>query len=147
MKAMAIAFSICKTHRMKQLLLALSTALCGPVLASDLMTAEEFDQFTRGKTFYYGMNGQPYGAEEYLANRRVIWTFLDGRCQNGIWYEDDGMICFEYEHIEDRQCWAFRGLPNGGLSARFEDDPEELELYEVERSDRPLECPGPDVGV
>ena len=111
------------------------------------MSAEEFDRFTRGKTFYYGVDGQAYGAEEYLPNQRVIWTFLDGRCQNGIWYEDNGMICFEYDHLEDRQCWSFRESPRGGLIARFQDDPGELELYEVERSPEPLVCPGPDVGV
>lgn len=118
-----------------------------PALAQGLMSAEEFDRFTRGKTFFYGVNGLSYGAEEYLQNRRVIWTFLDGTCQNGFWYEDNGMICFEYERLEERQCWTFRESAGGGLIARFGDDPEELELYEVERSPEPLECPGPDVGV
>ena len=116
-------------------------------MAQGLMSAEEFDRFTRDKTFYYGVDGQSYGAEEYLPNRRVIWTFLDGRCQNGIWYEEDGLICFEYEAIDERQCWTFREADNGGLIARFKDDPEELELYEVQRSGEPLQCPGPDVGV
>jgi len=136
---------------MKQIVRALGLAaslmIAAPLLASDLMTAEEFDAFTRGKTFYYGLGGQAYGAEEYLPNNRVIWTFLDGRCQNGYWYEDAGMICFEYENIPDRQCWSFREDDDGGLVARFQDDPEELELYEVQRSGEPLQCPGPDVGV
>ena len=116
-------------------------------MAQGLMSADEFDRFTRDKTFYYGVDGQSYGAEEYLPNRRVIWTFLDGRCQNGIWYEEDGLICFEYEAIDERQCWTFREAENGGLIARFKDDPEELELYEVQRSGEPLQCPGPDIGV
>lgn len=128
----------------------LTTVLClvfaAPALA-DTMGAEAFDRFTRGKTFYYGVNGQEYGAEEYLPNHRVKWTFLDGRCQNGIWYEEDGMICFEYDHLEKIQCWSFQKSPGGGLVARFKDDPEQLELYEVERSREPLQCLGPDVGV
>lgn len=121
--------------------------LCGAAQAQTVMTAEEFDSYTRGKTFYYGRAGTAYGAEEYLPNRRVIWTFLDGQCQNGIWYEQDGLICFRYEEITQEQCWAFRATPDGGMSARFGDDPAELDLYEVEKTPEPLSCPGPDVGV
>lgn len=131
---------------MKRLALALSLSLATPALA-DTMTAEEFDAFTRGKTFYYGTNGREYGAEEYLSNRRVIWTFLDGRCQEGFWYQQGEMICFEYENLEETQCWTFRESSRGGLIAKFKDDPEALELYEVERSHEPLTCMGPDVGV
>jgi hypothetical protein len=126
---------------------ALTFALTCPALAEGLMTAEEFDAFTRGKTFYYGTGGEAYGAEEYLPNNRVIWTFLDGQCQYGIWYEDEGNICFVYENIPERQCWTFRKNDSGGLIARFENDPQDLELYEVERSAKPLDCPGPDVGA
>lgn len=132
----------------KTLALCLSLgATAWPALAETLMSAEEFDAYTRGKTFFYGVDGHDYGAEEYLPNNRVIWTFLDGQCQNGIWYEENGMICFEYETIEPRQCWTFRRGSEGGLIARFENDPVELELYEVQRSAEPLQCPGPDVGV
>lgn len=138
---------ICHIRRMWKTAIALCLAIACPALADGLMTAEEFDAFTRGKTFYYGTGGEAYGAEEYLPDNRVIWTFLDGQCQNGIWYEDSGQICFEYENIEDRQCWTFRAGTDGGLIARFQNDPQELELYEVERSSRPLSCPGPDVGV
>ena len=124
----------------------LCLALAAPALA-DTMSAEEFDAFTLGKTFYYGVNGREYGAEEYLPNRRVIWTFLDGRCQNGHWYQKGEMICFDYEALEETQCWTFRESPGGGLIARFKDDPAELELYEVQRTHEALVCPGPDVGV
>jgi len=118
-----------------------------PAVAIAAMNAEEFDDFTRGKTFYYGSSGQPYGAEEYLSDRRVIWTFLNGECQNGVWYEDGGLICFVYDNEPDPQCWSFTRAPDGGLIARFENDPVETELYEVRRTPEPLFCPGPDVGV
>ncbi len=110
------------------------------------MTAAEFDAYTRDKTFYYGNRGAPYGAEEYLSNRRVIWTFLDGQCENGTWYQKGEQICFLYDSKPDPQCWSFRETQNG-LIARFENDPEQIELYEVEKSHEPLVCPGPDVGV
>ena len=115
-------------------------------MAADMMSAGEFDAYTQGKTFYYGSQGEPYGAEEYLANRRVRWTFLDGRCQEGLWYEEDGLICFVYDNQPDPQCWSFK-RQSGSLIARFENDTLQTELYEVRQSDEPLICPGPDVGV
>ena len=115
-------------------------------MAADLMSAREFDAYTKGKTFFYGSQGQPYGAEEYLANRRVRWTFLDGQCQEGVWYEDGGLICFVYENQPDPQCWSFEQSA-AGLIAQFENDPQQTELYEVQQSDEPLMCLGPDVGV
>ena len=111
-----------------------------------MMSADEFDAYTRGKTFFYGSLGEPYGAEEYLENRRVRWTFLDGRCQDGVWYEDNGLICFVYDNQPDPQCWSF-AQSAGGLIAQFENNPEMTELYEVRQSSEPLMCLGPEVGV
>lgn len=110
------------------------------------MTAAEFDAYTRNKTFFYESQGRPYGAEEYLENRRVVWTFLDGRCQHGEWYQQGEHICFIYDNKPEAQCWSFTRHP-AGLIARFENDPDTLELYEVQKSDEPLTCMGPDVGA
>lgn len=130
---------------MKNLFLAF--AICAaPAQAQSLMSAEEFDSYTRGKTFFYGSLGAPYGAEEYLDNRRVRWSFLDGRCQDGEWYQDGSLICFVYDTHPDPQCWSFRHAASG-LIARFENDPARTELYEVEKSAEPLMCLGPDTGV
>lgn len=127
------------------LLLCLTTG-AGPATAEPLMTAAEFDAYTRGQTFYYAKDGIPYGAEEYLPGRRVRWTFLDGDCQSGEWYEQGGLICFVYENQPEPQCWSFVQAA-GGLIARFRNDPALTELYEVSKSPEPLECPGPRVGV
>jgi hypothetical protein len=135
---------------MKSSILIASLLLtAAPALAANgEMSAAEFEAYTRGKTFYYGSGGAAYGAEEYLSDRRVRWTFLDGQCQEGIWYEDDGLICFVYDNQPDPQCWSFRRAPGGGgLIAQFENDPAQTELYEVRRTDEPLVCPGPEVGV
>ena len=110
------------------------------------MSAAEFDAYTRGKTFIFGEAGAPYGAEEYLENRRVRWSFLDGKCQEGEWYEEAGMICFIYDHKPNPQCWSFQQTA-GGLIALFENDPNQTELYEVEKSSEPLMCLGPEIGV
>lgn len=132
---------------MRQVMVTLYLLMASlPAQAGEPMTAEEFDTYTRGKTFTYGHAGDPYGAEEYLDNRRVRWSFLDGKCREGRWYEDDGLICFVYEDRPEPQCWSFIETP-GGLVAQFENDPEQTELYEVSKSSDPLMCLGPEIGV
>jgi hypothetical protein len=126
------------------LFLALLPSLSGATEAR--MSAEDFDAYTQGKTFYYGSMGKPYGGEEYLSGRRVRWSFLDGNCRDGEWFAEAGMICFVYEDNPERQCWSFH-KGGRGLVARFENDPAQSELYEVEQSDAPLMCLGPKVGV
>ncbi|MCZ4256109.1 hypothetical protein O4H53_11200 [Sulfitobacter sp. G21635-S1] len=134
---------------MKHIALTLSLLLALPALpaaAQDLMTAEEFDAYTRGKTLFYGRNGSAYGAEAYHGNRRVEWSFLDGECRAGEWYQDGELICFVYEDNPDPQCWSFsRGT--GGLIARFQNDPQTTELYEARDVGEEMLCLGPKVGV
>lgn len=131
---------------MKPLATILLCLLAAPALAETPLTAEQFDTYTRGKTLFYGSNGRAYGVERYLEGRRVIWSFLDGDCRDGIWYEDNGQICFVYEDRYDPQCWTFRRGANG-LIAQFENDPEATELYEAEDLGEEMLCYGPDVGV
>lgn len=134
---------------MQRLVLILLMALSGPALSQSAQTAlsaDAFEAYTEGKTLYFGSGGTAYGVERYLKNRRVIWSFLDGKCQDGIWYEDGGQICFLYEDRTDPQCWTFYQGP-GGLIARFENNPEATELYEAQDMDEEMLCYGPEVGV
>lgn len=123
------------------------TLLALPVLGAEKhLTAEEFDSYTRGKTLFYGQDGQAYGAEIYHENRRVEWSFLDGQCKPGEWYEDAGLICFVYDDNPDPQCWSFtRGAQ--GLIARFENRPNTTELFEAEDIGEKMLCLGPKIGV
>ncbi|MGR3501455.1 hypothetical protein [Pseudaestuariivita sp.] len=128
------------------LLFALATSVTA-LSAQTPMTAEEFEAYTTGQTLYFGAEGAPYGAEQYLENRRVRWSFLDGKCTEGIWYEERGLICFLYEdRPDDPQCWSFVQTGDG-LTALFQDQPGNTELYEARRSSEPMMCLGPDVGV
>ncbi len=128
-------------------LVPLATAAPLARSAEPAMSAAEFEAYVTGRTLTYASDGGgPYGAEQYLPNRRVIWTFLDGECQEGIWYEDAGQICFLYDFAPEPQCWTF-WEGGAGLIARFENDPEARELYEVRQSAEPLRCLGPEVGV
>ncbi len=131
---------------MKHVAVILSLFAALPALAETPLGAEDFDAYTRGKTLFYGADGSAYGVERYLSDRRVIWSFLDGECQDGIWYEEGGQICFLYEDRTDPQCWTFYQGPNG-LIARFENDPQATELYEAQDIGEDMLCYGPDVGV
>jgi len=127
--------------------LLLSALFATPALAEGPMSAEAFDRYATGKTLFYGSGGTPYGAEQYLPGRKVIWTFLDGDCRQGLWYEENGLICFRYERDpEAPQCWSFFE-EDGGLIARFENDPAARVLIEVEQSPEPLSCPAPYIGA
>ena len=115
-------------------------ALDGP------LGADDFEAYVLGKTLFYSSQGATYGAEQYLPGHRVIWTFLDGECRHGTWYEAPGQICFVYETDPEPQCWNF-WEGSEGLTARFGNSPGSTELYEVKQSSEPLRCPGPEVGV
>lgn len=117
-----------------------------PALSQDLLTPEEFDSYTKGKTLFYGRGGGAYGAEIYHDNRRVTWSFLDGICKEGSWYAENDLICFVYDDNARPQCWSFERGSNG-LIARFEADPNTTELYEATQNDDDMVCLGPKVGV
>lgn len=110
------------------------------------MDAEAFETYSQGKTLYFGRDGAPYGAEEYLPNRRVRWSVLDGECQDGTWYQDDQMICFVYENNPEPQCWSFYQQA-GGLMAQYRNDPKQNTLFEIKKTKTPMICLGPEVGV
>lgn len=131
---------------MKYIAIALCALCALPAAAQDTMSAAEFDAYTRGKTLFYGRGGDAYGAEIYHENRRVQWSFLDGECREGEWYEADGLICFVYENNPNPQCWSFvEG--SRGLIARFENEPNTTELYEAQDQGQEMLCLGPKVGV
>lgn len=133
---------------MKQILMSAAWVGVSAAMAwaAEPMSGAEFEAYVTGKTLYFGQNGQAYGVEEYLADRRVRWSFLDGQCKDGVWYEDGDMICFVYEDNPDPQCWSFF-RDNGGLRAIFENNPNATTLYEAQQSDEPMMCLGPEVGV
>ena len=126
---------------MRTALLLLAFTL--PASAEAPLSAEAFDRLTRGKTFYYAEEGVPYGAEEYREGREVIWSFLDGECLRGRWYQAGEAICFVYENLDTPQCWLF--YDDGRLRAQFLDGGSDL--TELGQTSEPLECRGPDIGV
>ena len=128
------------------LLAACLAAALPAAAAQSPMTAEEFEDYTTGKTLYFFSQGEAYGVEEYHENRRVRWSFLDGDCKEGAWYPQGEQICFVYEDNPTPQCWTFY-RERDGLRALFEGRETGTELYEAGESDEPMMCLGPDVGV
>lgn len=126
--------------------LAVLLALATPLHAREPMSAAEFEAYVEGRTLYFEMGGTAYGIEEYRPNRQVRWSFLNGECKLGSWYEQGERICFEYEDREAPQCWTFY-RDGSGLEAQFADDPPGSELYGTRETTERLECLGPDVGA
>lgn len=113
----------------------------------DPMTGAEFDAYSRGKILTYADEGYIYGTEEYLSDRRVRWAFTQEECQIGHWYEtNDRQICFVYDQEPNAQCWKFFLGPNG-MTAQSMNEGSDQRLDEVQQTNEPLACAGPDVGV
>jgi hypothetical protein len=114
--------------------------------AAPLMTADEFEAYVTGFTVTYRQQDAIFGIEEYLDDRKVRWSVGPGACQYGSWYPDGPAICFVYEDDPTPHCWTF-WIEDGALAALSTEAAPGSELYEVDRSPKPLSCPGPDVGV
>jgi hypothetical protein len=115
-------------------------------LAQTPMTGDDFDAYVTGKTLTYSQYGTIFGTEEYLPDRRVRWAFTEDLCQYGSWYPQDENICFVYEYDPVPHCWTF-WKDGDRLMALSVNDAPGAELSEVEQTDTPLTCQGPDVGV
>lgn len=131
---------------MKNLILAAGLCCALPVQAEDIMSPETFEAFTSGTTLYFSKNGEPYGAEQYFKDRRVIWTFTNGQCERGAWFPEGEQICFVYETQNESQCWHFLETESGKRARVVGADPQE-DLTVEGQNTRALNCPGPGVGV
>lgn len=130
---------------MIRIILAL-VLLALPAHAQTPMTAAEFEAYVTGRTLTFGFDGQSYGIEEFREGRRTTWAFMQEECREGRWFPRDEQICFVYDDFPNEEhCWIF-WQDETGLNARFMGEGG-TELYEVQKSPRPLICPGPQVGV
>jgi hypothetical protein len=127
--------------------LALALAsLATAVPAQTPLTADEFEAHVTGKTITYRQQDSLFGIEEYLEGRKVRWSVAPGECQYGSWYAEGPNICFVYEYDPAPHCWTF-WKEDGALVALSDTGIPGFELYETDRSDTPLDCPGPDIGA
>ncbi len=124
----------------------IALCLAAPLSAEEIMAPDAFEAFTSGKTLYFSKKGEPYGAEQYFEDRRVIWTFFNGQCERGAWFAEDDQICFVYETQDRAQCWHFLETDSGKRARVIGADPED-DLTVEGQNTRDLTCPGPGVGV
>jgi len=117
-----------------------------PAQAETKMTASQFEAFTKNSTVFFDRHGAPFGAEQYLDDRRVIWSFLDGNCQRGHWFGAGEEICFVYEGQTDALCWHFFDDGTRKTARVVGDDPVD-DLLVTGQNKQVLACPGPSVGV
>ena len=121
--------------------------IAGQSVAADTpLTGKQFEQRVMGKTLSFTSGNVTYGAEEYLDDRRVKWSFLDGECHEGHWYDYGSKICFVYYDMPTEQCWSFFDR-NGQIMARSENGSRGRELIATVHQDEPLMCLGPKVGA
>jgi hypothetical protein len=117
-----------------------------PAFAEPPVTAEAFDALTRGRTMTWAEYGQVYGVEQYLPDRRVRWTVMGDDCKAGHWYQEGGMICFQYEDDPAPDCWTIT-LNGPGMIARYAGTPPDAEPVVVQETSEPMACFGPEVGA
>lgn len=129
-------------------LAALIATLAGAAPAQETrLSPEEFDALSKGSTWYFTLDGEPYGAEQYLDGRRSIWAFDNGTCQRGVWFSRGGDLCFLYEDSDAPSCWAVVQTPSGLKVRTVERDAPVLELDVARVAREPLACKAPGLGV
>ncbi|MGY6410875.1 MAG: hypothetical protein ACXIUV_07625 [Alkalilacustris sp.] len=128
-------------------LVAVVTLGAGPAAAIEgatRMSPEAFESFAEGHTLSFMLGSVPYGVEQYLPGRRVLWAFVGEECREGVWFPVGQQICFEYDDEPHRlHCWSFYETPDGVLAQS-----EGMGgTVQVQRSTEPMFCPGPEVGA
>ena len=122
--------------------LAFTLAVAAPAAAQSPMSGAEFEAYVTGRIMSFGSEGDPtFGVEQYLPNRRVIWSTGNGECTNGVWYESKGDICFRYDGDPEAKCWAIYEEETG-IRAVFTTRPSTTVIFEAEDFTVPLICDG-----
>lgn len=117
-----------------------------PVMAETIVGPNEFESLSTGKTLYFSKDGKAYGAEHFYKGRRSKWRYSNGICEDGEWFTQGELFCFNYEGNIETQCWTFFKTDEG-FAARAEGAPldEFLELYFIDK--KPLLCRGDGLSV
>jgi hypothetical protein len=110
-----------------------------PLNAETIVSPDEFDTLSKGKTMYFSQDGEHYGTEQFFHDRSSKWRYSDGICENGEWFADGDFICFNYEHAPETQCWHFIKTETGYI-ARPEGAPKDnfIDLDFIDK--KPLLC-------
>lgn len=120
----------------------------GPTVA-ELLDGAGFAALTDNQTITWQGDGF-VGQERYLPGGQVMWQVEDNpECEFGRWISvmiaEQPAICFLYENSLTPVCWHIEQAETG-MIARSVETPENR-FVEIGRSEAPLNCHGPMVGV
>ncbi len=114
-------------------------SIAQPSFAETIVSPNEFERLSTGKTLYFSFEGRPFGVEQFFNGRRSKWRFEDGNCEDGEWFAENDLICFNYEGNLETQCWHFLKTDEG-YGARAEGAAPD-EILKLDRIDtKPLLC-------
>lgn len=113
------------SRSLKVAFLPIFVAFGGTSLAAESpVTPENFGRVVEGRTFSFfnEVNGeyQLAGNERYFPDQSVVFQPVNGSCLEGVWFERDGDICFDYGGAE--HCWRLDSVvpePNAVFSYRI----------------------------
>jgi hypothetical protein len=131
-------------------LAALAGLATAPAQAGTPLTAAEFAAHVSRDTLSYTYSSGARGTADFGPGRTLLWAFEGDACVEAIWFDRGNEICFAYPDGKISACWHLYMGEDGlyGVATELASgSTERLEIHEVARSDRPLACPGPDVGV
>ena len=126
--------------------LVLGAVLTGPAQAEPPMTAAEFSAYVGTDTLTYGYSTGIVGIAAYGPDQTLVWRYEGSDCVNGRYYQSGDEICFSFEVREISVCWHF-ALASGRLHGTATNTPGNDRIFEIGRSDRPLDCPDLRSGV
>jgi hypothetical protein len=126
-------------------LVLLGLLFAAPAIAETILDGPAFEARVTGKTLHFERWGLPYGAEQYLPGRRVIWRFQGDRCEHGRWFARGEAICFSYDSVPGPLCWHVIDGADG-LRVREIGDVPGNDLSLRRESPAPLDCPGEYLG-
>ncbi|MCP5075618.1 MAG: hypothetical protein GY947_20300 [Rhodobacteraceae bacterium] len=131
---------------MKTTSICVALLLALPAAAEEIISPDEFETLSTGKTLYFTRDGRHFGAEQFYTRRRSLWQYNGGECSDGVWYAKGDLICFEYEGNPAPQCWHFLKTSQGFV-ARPENGAPEADITMSGIDTEPLDCKGPSVGA
>ena len=111
-----------------------------------MLSIQEFDAFSVGKTLDYAIDGQLYGSEMHLPGRKTRDADTGEACHDGTWFPRGDAICFVYDGDPTQHCWTFWRQGDGLLALPTDSAPDAAHSV-VTIAKSPLICPGPEVGV
>ncbi|WP_069299626.1 hypothetical protein [Neptunicoccus sediminis] len=125
---------------------ALTAPLSAEGSGETIITPDQFEALSTGKTLYFERNGRFFGAEQFYTRRRSLWMNGAKECLDGEWFAKNDLICFDYGTDLDPQCWHFIER-SGQYSARAEGESAAFDIHLYDIDNTPLDCQGPAVGA